>query len=142
MISIGVVAQVPNINRLLKRHDVDIELHTAGDYKRTLTFLGENTDEGREKFVEELHKTHSLFQDFVERQRPQLDIKQVSTGETWYGTSALDVGLIDEIKTSDELILEATDTHQVYLLEHQRKPKARERLVSLAHALINGRLPE
>ena len=44
--SIGVVAQVPNVNRLLKKHDVDVELHTAGRYKRTLTVFGENTEEG------------------------------------------------------------------------------------------------
>ena len=114
--SIGVVAQVPNINRLLKRFDVDVELHTAGDYKRTLTMLGENTEEGRAKFIEELHKTHDLFQDFVRAQRPDLDVNRVATGETWYGTSAMEVGLIDEVKTSDELMLSSVNTHDIYLL--------------------------
>ena len=42
--SIGVVAQMPNFNRFLKSKDIDIELHTAGQYKRTLTLLGENTE--------------------------------------------------------------------------------------------------
>ena len=140
--SIGVVAQIPNVNRLLKRYDVDVELHTAGDYKRTLTVLGENTDEGRENFVEELHKTHNLFQNFVRSQRPKLDIEAVATGETWYGTSAIEVGLVDEIMTSDELILNALETHDVYLVEYRRKTKASERVLSWAHALFNGRLPE
>ncbi|MGX8895250.1 S49 family peptidase, partial [Enterobacter cloacae] len=27
--SIGVVAQIPNIHRLLKKNDIDVELHTA-----------------------------------------------------------------------------------------------------------------
>jgi serine protease SohB len=140
--SIGVVAQIPNVNRLLKRYDVDVELHTAGDYKRTLTVLGENTDEGRAKFVEELHKTHNLFQNFVHDQRPKLDVSAVATGETWYGSSAVDVGLVDEIMTSDELILNSLQTHDVYLIEYQRKTKASERVLSWAHALFNGRLPE
>ena len=140
--SIGVVAQIPNVNRLLKRYDVDVELHTAGDYKRTLTVLGENTDEGRAKFVEELHKTHNLFQNFVHDQRPKLDVSAVATGETWYGSSAVNVGLVDEIMTSDELILNSLQTHDVYLIEYQRKTKASERVLSWAHALFNGRLPE
>lgn len=80
--SIGVVAQMPNFNRFLKSKDIDIELHTAGQYKRTLTLLGENTEEGREKFREELNETHQLFKDFVKRMRPSLDIEQVATGNT------------------------------------------------------------
>ena len=139
--SIGVVAQVPNINRLLKRFDVDIELHTAGDYKRTLTMLGENTEEGRAKFIEELHKTHDLFQDFVRAQRPDLDVNRVATGETWYGTSAMEVGLIDEVKTSDELMLSSVNTHDIYLLEHQRKRKASERLSAWVNSLLHGQIP-
>ncbi|WP_085046980.1 protease SohB, partial [Cronobacter sakazakii] len=79
--SIGVVAQIPNFNRLLKRNDIDIELHTAGQYKRTLTLLGENTEEGREKFREDLNETHHLFKEFVHNMRPSLDIDAVATGE-------------------------------------------------------------
>ena len=84
--SIGVVAQVPNIHRLLKKNDIDVEMHTAGQYKRTLTFIGQNTDEGREKFQQELDETHVLFKSFVSQNRPSLDIDKVATGEHWYGT--------------------------------------------------------
>ena len=70
--SIGVVAQIPNIHRLLKKNDIDVELHTAGEYKRTLTLLGENTDEGREKFKQDLNETHLLFKSFVHKYRPEL----------------------------------------------------------------------
>ncbi|MFP6837776.1 MAG: protease SohB, partial [Pseudomonadales bacterium] len=98
--SIGVVAQIPNVHRLLKKHDVDVEILTAGKYKRTLTVLGENTEEGRQKFVEELEDVHSLFQEFVSNHRPQVAIEAVATGETWYGQRAIDVKLIDEICTS------------------------------------------
>ncbi|MDH3993006.1 MAG: protease SohB, partial [Gammaproteobacteria bacterium] len=94
--SIGVLAQLPNFHRLLKKNDIDFELLTAGEYKRTLTMFGENTDKGREKFVEELEETHELFKSFVNTNRPSLDIAKVATGEVWYGQKALGEGLIDE----------------------------------------------
>ena len=87
--SIGVVAQVPNVNRLLKKHDIDVEVLTAGEYKRTLTVLGENTEKGREKFQEDLDVTHELFKNFVSQYRPQLHIDEVATGEVWLGVAAL-----------------------------------------------------
>ena len=102
--SIGVVAQIPNIHRLLQRNDVDIELLTAGQYKRTLTILGENTDEGREKFQAQLNDTHLLFKQFLQEYRPQLDLSLVATGEYWFGTTALTLGLVDELTTSDAWI--------------------------------------
>lgn len=108
--SIGVVAQVPNVHRLLKKHDVDIELHTAGAYKRTLTMLGENTEEGRAKFREELELTHSLFKSFVAEHRPQLDIEAVATGEHWYGQQALALKLTDQLQTSDDWLLSQVDS--------------------------------
>lgn len=112
--SIGVMAQVPNVNRLLKKHDVDVELHTAGRYKRTLTVFGENTDEGREKFVEELNDIHVLFQEFVGRFRPDVDLDAVATGEAWVGQRALDRSLVDRLVTSDEYLAAACDDADVY----------------------------
>ncbi|WP_110665379.1 protease SohB [Salinicola halophilus] len=99
--SIGVVAQIPNIHRLLKKNDVDVELLTAGRYKRTLTVLGENSEEGREKFREDLESTHTLFKHYVQTRRPMLDIEQVATGEIWYGSEAVSAGLVDAVGTSD-----------------------------------------
>ena len=104
--SIGVVAQVPNVHRLLKKHDVDVELITAGEHKRTLTMLGENTDEAREKFTEQLEDIHELFQEHVVAHREVVDIKQVATGEAWYGQRALDVKLVDRLITSDSYLVE------------------------------------
>lgn len=121
--SIGVIAQVPNVHRLLKRHDVDVEVLTAGRYKRTLTVLGENTEEGRQKFIEELEDVHRLFKDFVSGHRADLDIEAVATGETWYGKDALPRGLVDEITTSDDYLVErvdSTDIYEVRWVEHKR----------------------
>ena len=102
--SIGVVAQVPNIHRLLERNTIDVELHTAGKYKRTLTMLGENTDDGREKFKQDLEDTHDLFKRFVAQNRPSLDVDAVATGETWYGSEAIANQLADAVMTSDSYL--------------------------------------
>jgi serine protease SohB len=119
--SIGVVAQIPNFNRFLKSKEIDIELHTAGQFKRTLTLLGENTEEGRQKFRESLNETHDLFKGFVHQMRPQLDIEQVATGEHWYGSQALEKGLVDAVGTSDELLLGLFESHEVIGLRYQQR---------------------
>ena len=130
--SIGVVAQIPNFNRFLKGKDIDIELHTAGQYKRTLTLLGENTEEGREKFREELNETHQLFKDFVKRMRPSLDIEQVATGEHWYGQQAVEKGLVDEINTSDEVILSLMEGREVVNVRYMQRKRLIDRFTGSA----------
>lgn len=134
--SIGVLAQIPNIHRLLKKHDVDVELLTAGKYKRTLTVLGENTEEGRQKFVEELEDIHALFQEFVGSRRPQLDMDEVATGEVWYGDRALARNLVDEICTSDEYLARACDDKDVYEVRWVEHRKPLERLMSQAEGVM------
>ncbi|XBC42023.1 MAG: protease SohB [Buchnera aphidicola (Kaburagia rhusicola rhusicola)] len=103
--SIGVIAQIPNFYKLLKKNNIDMELHTSGNYKRTLTMFGENTSEDRKKFCSELHSTHTLFREFVHDMRPSLNIEKVSNGKYWFGTTALKKGLIDSISTSDDFIM-------------------------------------
>ncbi len=136
--SIGVVAQVPNFNRLLKKHDIDYEQHTAGDFKRTLTIFGENTDEGRAKFQQELEETHVLFKAFVGRYRPEMDISKVATGEHWYGQQAIELGLIDEISTSDDVILNLANTHQVIKIRYQMKKKLADKIAHGASLSVNA----
>lgn len=115
--SIGVVAQIPNFHRFLKSKEVDVEVLTAGDYKRTLTLFGENTEKGRQKFLEELEDVHALFKEFVSENRPQVQIEQVSTGEAWYGKRALEVMLVDELMTSDEYIVNKCETCDVFSVQ-------------------------
>jgi len=119
--SIGVVAQIPNFNRLLRKHDVDLELITAGEHKRTLTVFGENTDKARAKFKEEIEDTHELFKDFIALHRPSVELDKVATGEHWFGTRALDLKLVDEIKTSDDYLLENAKTADLYQLTYSTK---------------------
>ena len=126
--SIGVVAQVPNFNRLLREHHVDFELYTAGQYKRTVTMFGENTPEGKDKFEQELQQTHTLFKHFVEKYRPKLNVEKVATGEHWYGQDAVELNLVDALQTSDEVILKLLPDHDVYLIHTRRKPTLGEKL--------------
>ncbi|MCW8127944.1 protease SohB [Microbulbifer halophilus] len=119
--SIGVLAQVPNFNRLLKRHEVDFELFTAGQYKRTVTMFGENTEEGKEKFQGDLEEIHALFQHFVGEYRPGLDVARVATGEVWFGQRALDLGLVDELKTSDEYLTSRAKEADLYQVAYKEK---------------------
>ncbi|UJF23300.1 protease SohB [Shewanella sp. OMA3-2] len=136
--SIGVVAQLPNFSRLLKKHEIDYEQHTAGNFKRTLTVFGENTDEGREKFQQELEETHVLFKQFVGHYRPTLDLDKVATGEHWYGKQAIELGLVDEIATSDDIVLQLAKDHQVYKLKYQMKKKLADKIAHGASLSVNS----
>ncbi|MEE8873314.1 protease SohB [Pseudomonas helleri] len=126
--SIGVVAQLPNVNRLLKKHDIDYEVLTAGEYKRTLTVFGENTEKGREKFQQDLDITHQLFKNFVAQYRPQLEIDQIATGEVWLGVAAVDKLLVDELKTSDEYLSERAKQAQLFHLHYVQRKSLQERV--------------
>ncbi|ROM06209.1 protease SohB, partial [Pseudomonas protegens] len=126
--SIGVVAQLPNVNRLLKKHDIDFEVLTAGEYKRTLTVFGENTEKGREKFQEDLDVTHQLFKNFVSRYRPQLAIDEVATGEVWLGVAAQEKLLVDELKTSDEYLADKAKNAEVFHLHYAERKSLQERV--------------
>ncbi|KAA9001844.1 protease SohB [Affinibrenneria salicis] len=130
--SIGVVAQIPNFHRLLKNNDVDVELHTAGEFKRTLTLFGENTEQGRQKFREDLNATHLLFKQFVHQMRPSLDIDAVATGEHWFGSQAKDLGLVDAIGTSDDLLIAEMANHEVLEVRYTRRKRLLDRFTGSA----------
>jgi len=126
--SIGVVAQVPNFHRLLKDWNIDVELLTAGKFKRTLTLFGENTDEGREKVLQDIERIHAQFKAHVDRYRPKLSIEQVSTGEIWSGEDVLAHGLADELGTSDDYLIRACEERAVLLVGWQEKRRLMQRL--------------
>ena len=135
--SIGVLAQLPNFHRLLEEKGVDFEQVMAGRYKRTLTMFGKNTDEGRAKLQEEVEDIHELFKNQVREHRPQVDIDLVATGEHWYGIRALELKLVDEIKTSDDLLLEAALDHDLYHLAYKRRRSWQERILGSAESLLS-----
>ena len=127
--SIGVLAQIPNFNRLLDDHGINFEQVTAGKYKRTVTMFGENTDEDRAKLKEELEEVHALFKEAVARYRPELDLEKIATGEHWYGTRALQLGLADALCTSDELLREKAHERDLFSLHYKIKLPLQKRLM-------------
>ncbi|WP_413557309.1 protease SohB [Bdellovibrio sp. HCB209] len=139
--SIGVVAQVPNLHRVLKKHDVDFKEYTAGEYKRTVSLLGEITPKGEEKFKQQLEDTHVLFKGFVGKFRPNLNLEEVATGEYWYGEQAITKGLVDEIRTSDDYLMDLADKHQVIKVKFEQKQSIGDKLTGiLGKAMKKGAL--
>lgn len=126
--SIGVVAQLPNFNRLLKKHDVDFELFTAGEYKRTVTMFGHNSAKAKDKFQSDLEDTHELFKDHVGQYRNNLNVEAVATGDIWYGQQALENGLIDQIGTSDQYLVDACEQSDVFTVRYEYKKTLQEKL--------------
>lgn len=136
--SIGVLAQLPNFHRLLQKNNIDFELFTAGEYKRTVTMFGENTDKGREKFLEDIEETHELFKDFVSSNRPALDIARVATGEVWYGSKALEVGLVDALQTSDAFVQQRLADWDVFEVKFVHKKNWQEKLGLAAEGALEN----
>ncbi len=126
--SIGVIGQIPNFNKVLKKHDVEMEQHTSGEYKRTLTMFGENTEAGRQKFKEDLEKIHGHFKDSISKYRPALSLPVVATGETWLGTDALTLGLVDKIQTSDAYVQEFLLKGEAFSLKQEFPKKLSDKL--------------
>ncbi|MGH7598484.1 MAG: protease SohB [bacterium] len=138
--SIGVVSEVPNFNRLLKKHDIDYELITAGEYKRTLTLFGENTEKGRKKFIEQLEDVHAIFKAFLKENRAQVDTAAVATGEHWHGKRAIELKLVDELMTSDDYLFAASEKNDIYEVEYKIPETLRERLISGLTQALNQTL--
>lgn len=137
--SIGVVAQVPNFHRLLKKHDVDFEEITAGEFKRTISLFGEITEKGRRKFLDQIEDTHGLFKAFVKTYRPQVDLAQTATGEYWFGQRAQEMALVDEIASSDDYLFRQREDARIFKVEVQARKKWSEKLAeNIARILVRS----
>lgn len=130
--SIGVLAQIPNFNRALKKVDVDYEVMTAGEYKAPISMFGEITEKGKAKLQSELEETHHLFKQFIADNRPIVDLDKVATGEVWYGQQAIDKALVDEISTLDDYLLSKRDSNDLYQIKYVEKKSLPEKLGFLA----------
>ena len=137
--SIGVVAQMPNVNRLLKKHDIDYKEYTAREYKRTVGVFSEITPQGEAHFQERLHDTHKLFKNFVHQFRPQVDLNRVANGDYWFGEEAKLLGLVDELKTSDDYLLSFEKDTPIFELKYEVKESLSDRLAGvMGQALSHG----
>ncbi|MGI9251859.1 MAG: protease SohB [Pseudohongiellaceae bacterium] len=130
--SIGVLVQLPNFHRVLQKNAVDFEVISAGEYKRTLSLFGEITSKGRDKVQQEVDEVHNIFKDWVSQHRPDVDIDNLATGETWLGVQAKDRSLVDEIRTSDECLLDACKDATVFEVEFEVKKSIQEKLAKAA----------
>jgi len=144
--SIGVLAQLPNFNRFLEERGIDFEQITAGKYKRTLTMFGKNTEADREKTRQDLEEIHLLFKNAVVEHRPALDIEKVATGEYWYGTRAKELGLIDEVGSSDDYLMRRVSEASIYAISYKGKESLLQKLQSVFAAFaasmgLGPRLP-
>jgi serine protease SohB len=119
--SIGVVAQVPNLNRLLKKNDIDFEEMTAGEFKRSVSIFGEITPAGREHFRGKLDATHEAFKEFVGQNRPRLEMAKVANGDTWLGREALELGLVDELAASDDYLFRVRDQARIFEVSSEER---------------------
>ena len=120
--SIGVVAQMPNFHKWLKKNSIDVELLTAGEYKRTLTVFGENTTKGREKFQEDLEDIHRVFKNYILKNRGNINIDEISTGEHWLAQDAMQYNLVDKLQTSDDYLLSKIASMNLYQVKIHAKP--------------------
>lgn len=132
--SVGVLGQLPNFNRFLKKHAIDFEQIAAGEYKRTLSLFGENTEKGKALFREQVEETHQLFKNFIRENRPQVDIERIATGKHWYGTRALDLKLVDALQTSDDYLCALAEQADLYDIDYGHKPPFIARIFSLGSA--------
>ena len=135
--SIGVIGQLPNIHEFLRERNIDIEQHTAGEYKRTLTMLGKNTPKGRKKFVDDLNRVHELFKNLIKKYRPTLPLKKVATGEVWFGEEALKLNLVDEVLTSDAYLLKQTEKAILYEIKVKKKKHLASRLGDMSESIAD-----
>lgn len=136
--SIGVIAQIPNFHRLLKKKNIEFEQITAGEFKRTLTLFGENTNKARQKMQQDIEEIHHIFKNFVAINRSQVDIEQVATGEHWLATKALELKLVDLLQTSDDYLQQAWqkgDT-DLYEIKYQRKKGISKKLAEGVQVLL------
>ena len=136
--SIGVLAQIPNFHRLLDRHGIDFEQFKGGEYKRTVTLFGENTDADRAKLRQDIEEIHAIFQRFVLDQRPGLDMEKVATGEHWLAGRAKELGLCDELVTSDDYLLAANERAELVGVRYEVRKRLATRLAESMGAFAGG----
>ena len=136
--SVGVVSQLPNFHEFLKQHNIGFEMFTAGEYKRTVTMFGENSDKDRAKYQKDINRIHQLFKDFIQKHRQNIDIDKIATGEFWFGVDAKTLNLVDDIMTSDAYLLRQMDKHDVFLLQSYTEPTLAEKLGLTEHLAVSG----
>lgn len=139
--SIGVVSEMPNFNQILSDNGINIEQHTAGKSKRTVTPLGKITDEDRNEFKKKLERIHRSFINHVSHYRNINDADEnknsiIFSGDYWIAeeTVELELGLVDEISTSQEFLLDKMKEYNIIEITFQEN-KTKKSKLSLLNSL-------
>ena len=138
--SIGVIFQLPNFHTLLSKHGIEMEQVKAGEFKRTLTVFGKNTNDARDKVQDEVDGTHDLFKQFVSKHRSVVDIEQVATGQYWYAEQAFDMHLVDQLQTSDDYLLakHRDKSCELFQIKWHTRQSLKKRFSQAAKAMLLG----
>jgi protease-4 len=107
--SIGVVLEIPNIEKLLKKVGVETETIKSGAYKDTGSIYRPLTPEEKEYLREKVKLIHDQFIKAIseERKIPIEKVKEFADGRIFTGEEALSLGLVDELGNFWDAVNEA-----------------------------------
>ena len=143
--SIGVMVGLLNGNDALNKLGIKPVVLKAGENKNRLNQYGKISSADLAATQKEMARTHEQFIELCMTKRPELD-RSVCDGTVLSGIDALNTGMIDEIKTSDEYIQEKINAGD-HVLKMHKSVYGRVRLspfsfLSLIPASLKTKLPE
>lgn len=121
--SIGVLFSSFGASELLKKIGIDRRLQTAGKYKAFLDPFVAETEEGKRIIQEHLTVVHNVFIDRViagRGDRIKKDTPDLFSGLFWTGKQAIDLGLVDNIKTKADVARDIINAEEI--LDYTSRP--------------------
>jgi len=107
--SIGVVLEIPNIEKLLEKIGVETETIKSGTYKDTGSIYRPLTSEEKKYLTEKVKIVHDQFIKAIseERKIPIEKVRNFADGRIFTGEEALSLGLIDRVGNFWDAVEEA-----------------------------------
>lgn len=121
--SIGVKAQVPNFQELMRKLGVEQETIVSGDLKDAGSPTKEMTPKEREYFQEIVDELSGQFIQVVAQSRDLelQEVQELADGRAFTGTQALDEGLVDELGGMQEAVRILREKAQIKGQVHLRQ---------------------
>jgi signal peptide peptidase SppA len=107
--SVGVIGQTYNYAKLINEHGVEELIFKTGKHKAGFPTGRPYTDEDIAIQQEDIAKTLEVFKSIVTRHRGEAfgdNLDKILTADVWYSREALDMGLIDGIINTDDLLFQ------------------------------------
>ncbi len=113
--SIGVIAEIPNVAGLLDKVGVEFTVITAGEYKDAGSPYRPLTEEERGLIQGSVDEAYDQFIDIVAEGRgmKRTEVEELATGWVWGGSTAQELGLIDELGTFEDALDSAADLGKI-----------------------------